>query len=136
MAAHLVKTINANSKLGFGRINSAVIRKVLVFIICYLLCTHFLFAQKNTNQVWLEYRPTYIFSPKFKIDGRVSFRDEFDATNWHTWEARVIPVYKLSKGFDVNLGLSFLETSQSLRLTTLQFRLAPVCTLPSSLGKD
>lgn len=99
-------------------------RITVVFLLCQF-CIHFLVAQDVTNQLWLEYRPTYIFTPKFKIDTRFSFRDEFDETNWHTWEVRAIPVLKLSKRFDVNLGLSFVETSQSLHLTTSEFRLAP-----------
>jgi len=98
---------------------------LVVFILCQFFCLQFLFAQEVTNQFWLEYRPTYVFSPKIKVDMRLSFRDEFDDTNWHTWEARFIPVLKLGKGFDVNLGLSFLETSQSLVLSTTEVRLAP-----------
>ena len=98
---------------------------LVAFILCQFFCLQFLFAQEVTNQFWLEYRPTYVFSPKVKVDMRLSFRDEFDDTNWHTWEARFIPVLKLGKGFDVNLGLSFLETSQSLVLSTTEVRLAP-----------
>ncbi|MGB5262848.1 MAG: hypothetical protein WBN28_04570, partial [Lutimonas sp.] len=56
---------------------------------------------------------------------RFSFRDEFDETNWHTWEARAIPVYKLSKRFDVNFGISFLETTQNIQLSTSEIRFAP-----------
>ncbi len=56
---------------------------------------------------------------------RFSFRDEFAETNWHTWEARFIPVLKLFKGLDVNLGMSFLETTQNVYLTTSEIRLAP-----------
>ena len=100
-------------------------RAVVVLLIFQIFCTSFLFSQEVTNQLWLEYRPTYTFSPKVKVDMRLSFRDEFDDTNWHTWEARFIPALKLSKGFDVNLGLSFLETSQALQLSTTEIRLAP-----------
>jgi len=102
-----------------------VIRITVVFILLHFFCMHFLHAQDVTNQLWLEYRPTYTFTPKFKVDVRFSFRDEFDETNWHTWEARFIPVLKLPKNFDVNFGLSFLQTSQYLYLTTSEFRLAP-----------
>lgn len=100
-------------------------KTLVVFFLCQIFCLHFLYAQEVTNQFWLEYRPTYVFTPKVKLDMRLSFRDEFDDTNWHTWEARFIPVIKLGKGFDANLGLSFLETSQSLVLSTTEVRLAP-----------
>lgn len=111
--------------LGNRRIIVSIKRIVLPFILCQILCVHFLLAQEVTNQLWLEYRPSYTFSSKFKVDARFSFRDEFDETNWHTWEARFIPVLKLPKHFDVNLGVSFLETSQYLYLSTSEFRLAP-----------
>ena len=101
------------------------VRLALVFILVSFFYTPLVQAQTTTNQIWLEYSPTYKFAPKFKIDGRFSFRDEFDETNWHTWEVRVLPVLKLSKGFDVNMALSFLETSQNLSLSTLEFRVAP-----------
>ena len=58
-----------------------------VFIFCQVFYINFLHAQEVSNQLWLEYRPTYNFTPKFKIDIRFSFRDEFAETNWHTWEA-------------------------------------------------
>ncbi len=98
---------------------------LVIFILCQFFCLPSSVAQDVTEQIWLEYRPTYVFTPKIKLDMRLSFRDEFDDTNWHTWEARFIPVIKLGKGFDVNLGLSFLETSQSLVLSTTEVRLAP-----------
>lgn len=98
---------------------------LLVFFICQVFSMHFLNAQDVTNQLWLEYRPTYTFTSKFKVDARFSFRDEFAETNWHTWEARLIPVLKLPKHFDVNLGVSFLETTQNVFLTTSEIRLAP-----------
>lgn len=103
----------------------AMLRKTVFFVFILTIYTQIGQAQDVTNQLWLEYRPTYTFSPKFKIDTRLSFRDEFDETNWHTYEARAIPVYKLPKGFDVNMGVSFVETAQSLHLTTSEFRLAP-----------
>jgi hypothetical protein len=106
-------------------IKSSGLRLALLFVVCQLFYTQHAQAQLVADQIWLEYRPTYTFAPKFKIDGRASFRDEFDETNWHTWEARLLPVLKLSKGFDVNMALSFLETSQNLNLSTFEFRIAP-----------
>lgn len=100
-------------------------RLALLFIVCQVCCSKPAQAQLVADQVWLEYRPSYKFTPKFKIDGRLSFRDEFDEANWHTWETRLLPVLKLFKGFDVNMGLSFLETSQNLNLSTYEFRVAP-----------
>lgn len=99
--------------------------KIILNCFIFLFCINHLNAQEVANQIWLEYRPTYNFNPKFKVDMRFSFRDEFDETNWHTWEARAIPVYKLSKRFDVNFGISFLETTQNIQLTTSEIRFAP-----------
>ncbi|MGB5393136.1 MAG: DUF2490 domain-containing protein [Lutimonas sp.] len=99
--------------------------KITLNCFIVLFCFNHLNAQKVANQIWLEYRPTYNFNPKFKVDMRFSFRDEFDETNWHTWEARAIPVYKLSKRFDVNFGISFLETTQNIQLSTSEIRFAP-----------
>ena len=103
--------------------NKTITAVIVLFVIT--TCLQSLSAQLISDQIWIEYRPTYTFTPKFKVDFRFSFRDEFDETNWHTYEARAIPVYKLPKGFDVNCGLSFLQTTQALNLTTSEFRIAP-----------
>lgn len=101
--------------------DNAYIRVPALVIICFLIGPQLLNAQ-NTEQMWLEYKPTYGFKKDFKLAMRGSFRTNFVDPRWRTLELRLMPEKKLNKHFDILVSLSFLETLQNESLSTSEIR--------------
>ena len=96
-------------------------------VICLALLQVLLFQSvdaQSTEQIWLEYKPTYSFANGYKLAMRASYRTNLEEPLWRVWEFRLMPEKKLSKHFDVLASLQFLETVQFKELTTSEIRLA------------
>lgn len=92
--------------------------KLLLFV---LIFSQVLISQ-NSEQIWLEYKPSYSFKKNYKLGMRASFRTNLQEPRWRTLELRFMPEKKLSKHFDVLTSLSFLETLQYHEFSTFEIR--------------
>ena len=75
-----------------------------------------------TEQLWMEYRPSYHFEHQWKLDMRASYRTDFEDPRWHTIETRFMPVKKINKYFDAVGSLQLMQTAQSGEFTTFEIR--------------
>lgn len=94
---------------------------IFLSILCLFLVPQLINAQ-NTEQMWLEYKPTLAFKKDYKLAMRGSFRTNFVEPRWRTFEVRLMPEKKLTKHFDIVASLSFLETLQYESFSTTEIR--------------
>lgn len=92
--------------------------KLLLFV---LIFSQVLISQ-NSEQIWLEYKPSYSFKKNYKLGMRASFRTNLQEPRWRTLELRFMPEKKLSKHFDVLASVDFIETLQYEALSTSEIR--------------
>ena len=92
-----------------------------IFIFFQIIIPQLIHAQP-TEQIWLEYKPSYSFQKDYKLAMRGSFRTNLQDPRWRTLELRLMPEKKLNKHFDVLVSLSFLETMQYEALSTTEIR--------------
>ena len=92
-----------------------------MLLLCQLFIPQLIQAQ-NTEQMWLEYKPTITFPKDYKLAMRGSYRTNFVDPRWRTLELRLMPEKKLNKHVDIVASLSFLETLQYEALSTSEIR--------------
>lgn len=92
-----------------------------IFIFFQIFIPQLLNAQ-TTEQIWLEYKPSYSFQKDYKLAMRGSFRTNLQDPRWRTLELRLMPEKKLNKHFDIVASLSFLETMQYETFSTTEIR--------------
>lgn len=111
----------------FKRANNSSVSKsktllgVTVLICCTVLAPRIPHAE-STEQIWLEYSPSYSFRDDYKLGMRGSYRTTLEEPHWRTIEIRFMPEKKLNKHFDLLASLQFLDTRQYREITTAEVR--------------